>query len=97
MKENVNSVTISGIVIKVYPNKRTINNIPILSFILEHKSQQHKSDTLQVIFCKLFCVKLGNEIKKNEDLLNKNVLINGFLGYNYRKELVLHVNEMNFL
>lgn len=96
MKENVNSVTISGIITKVYPNKHTINNVPILSFILEHKSQQYNNNTLQIIFCKLLCIKLGSN-KESEVFLDKNVLINGFLGYNYKKELVLHVNEMNFL
>ncbi len=97
MNETCNEVNLSGKIIKVYPTKLTLSNVPIFNFVLEHTSKQSEHNIMREVKCKLYCIRVGDLQFKCDELLNQDVLISGFLAQNMKTQLVLHVSNLNIL
>lgn len=94
--ELINQVTLSGQIVKEYEIKHTLNNLPVLRFVLKHQSIATQNNYNVNINCRIYCMML---LQKNEylnNLINKNVTVSGFLNQNAREQLVLHVKELKF-
>ena len=92
-----NILEISGKIVKVYPVRYTVTQIPITSFVVEHKSQQIEHNNTSEIYCRVFCVSIELDSTISNNLLHKNVTVFGFLNYNSKSQLVLHVKKIDFL
>ncbi len=92
-----NTLEISGQIVKVYPLRYTVTQIPITSFVVEHKSQQIEHNNTCQIYCRVFCVSIELDSTLSNTLLYKNVTVFGFLNQNSKSQLVLHVKKIDFL
>lgn len=91
-----NSVQISGKIRKVYPLKYTLLNLPVVSFVLEHASEQLELDVLRKVNCSLYCIMLDKKkiVANLDDLLGQLVTVSGFLSYNAKKQIILNVQTL---
>lgn len=87
----VNEVTISGQIVKIYPLKYTLNRLPILSFVLEHLSNQVEASVTRVVKCRIYCVMVNSSINLLE---GSYIVLTGFLNQNAKSQLVLNVKQI---
>lgn len=90
-----NKVTITGKIIKEYPVKQTLNK-KIRSFVIQHESLINNNNNTQIIKCKLYCIIINEAILLESELLNKNVMLDGFISQNASGNLVLYVKQIKF-
>jgi primosomal replication protein N len=93
---NYNKITISGTIIKEYPLRKTLNQKNINSFIIKHESLINENSHTRLIKCKLYCIVMDEAILIEQNLLNKNVTIDGFMSQNANGNLVLYVKQIKF-
>ncbi len=93
---NYNKITISGKIIKNYPIKKTLNNKEVQSFILQHESMICENSTTRKVKCRLYCIFMNEDIILREDLLERNVILDGFMNQNANGNLVLYVKQIKF-
>lgn len=92
-----NQLNISGQIVKVYPVKYTLNNLAVVSFVLEHLSRQIEALRSKEVKCRIYCIMLDEKSLLTIDLLEKYVSLSGFLGQNAKSQLVLHIQQIKFL
>lgn len=97
MISNYNEIRLSGQIVKIYPTKYTIQNIPVVSFVVEHKSLQIECEQSRNVKCRIYCISLNNSNLVKMSLLDKFVNISGFLSQNAKSQLVLHIKTIEFL
>ena len=95
--EYSNDVRLSGQVVKEYELKHTIDNLPVMRFVLEHNSLSLEKGSEKSTKCKMFCLMLLEKNTKPKSLINKNVTVYGFLNQNSKSQIVLHVRELKFV
>lgn len=89
----INEITITGIIQKVYPLILTPVGVKVSRFVLEHISEQIENNQQRNVYCKVFCVLVGSEL--DNSLLKSQVSVGGFLNTNMQKQLVLHVHKID--
>ncbi|MFN8771276.1 MAG: hypothetical protein ACK5Z5_03860 [Neisseriaceae bacterium] len=92
-----NEIRLVGQIVKVYPVKYTLQKIPVISFVIEHKSLQMECEQNFEAKCRMFCISLDNQALLNQDIADQLVSVNGFLSQNARSQLVLHIKKIEFL
>jgi hypothetical protein len=90
-----NKITITGKIIKEYPIKQTLNK-KIRSFVIQHDSLINENGNIQNIKCKLYCIIINENILLEPELINKNVVLEGFISQNASGNLVLYVKQIKF-
>jgi primosomal replication protein N len=94
---NTNNVILIGRVAKVYPLKHTLSGLPVVSFVVEHESRQLEAGMPLNVRCRVYCIALDQDYLIGDFLLNTTVEVQGFLSYNSRSQLILHVRQTKFL
>lgn len=92
-----NELKLVGQIVKVYPVKYTPVGLPIVSFVLEHKSRQFEAGKTREVKCRIYCLIVGAANLVELELAEKFVAVSGFLNQNARSQLVLHINQLKFL
>ncbi|MCE2706514.1 MAG: primosomal replication protein N [Proteobacteria bacterium] len=95
--ELCNKTSLSGKVVKIYPVKYTLHQVPVVSFVLEHVSRQIECGESREVKCRVYCVILDAKEYLNIELLELHVVVAGFLSQNSRSQLVLHITQLEFL
>jgi len=88
----LNNLTLSGVVISLEPIRYTPAGIPLLSFVLQHASEQIEAGLKRKVECEVNAVAIG-EIAKQNIQLGSNIKAKGFLAKRSAKstQLVLHI------
>ena len=83
---------LSGVVISLQPIRYTPAGIPLLSFLLQHASEQIEAGLKRKVECEVNAVALG-ELAKTNIQLGSSVKAKGFLAKRSAKstQLVLHI------
>jgi primosomal replication protein N len=91
----LNNLTLSGVVISLEPIRYTPAGIPLLSFVLQHASEQIEAGLKRKVECEVSAVALG-EIAKQNIQLGSSVKAKGFLAKRSAKstQLVLHIDKL---
>ena len=83
---------LNGVVISLQPIRYTPAGIPLLSFLLQHASEQIEAGLKRKVECEVNAVALG-ELAKTNIQLGSSVKAKGFLAKRSAKstQLVLHI------
>ena len=86
---------LSGVVVHIEPIRYTPAGIPLLSFVLQHASEQIEAGLKRKVECEVNAVALGNIAKQNIQL-GAYVKAKGFLAKRSAKstQLVLHIEQL---
>jgi primosomal replication protein N len=87
---------LSGVVISLEPIRYTPAGIPLLSFVLQHTSEQTEAGLKRKVECEVNAVALGDIAKQNIQL-GANIKAKGFLAKRSAKstQLVLHIEQLH--
>ena len=94
---NLNSVILNGVIVKIYPIKYTPSGVAIHTFILKHLSNQIDCGVERVVKCRILCILLSSDLLKNDLLVNKTITTEGFLSINAKEQIVLNVQKINII
>ncbi len=91
----MNSLLLSGVVIGLEPIRYTPAGIPLLSFVLQHASEQIEAGLKRKVECEVNAVALG-DLAKSSIQLGSSVKVKGFLAKRSAKstQLVLHIEKL---
>jgi primosomal replication protein N len=91
----LNNLALSGVVISLEPVRYTPAGIPLLSFVLQHASEQTEAGLKRKVECEVNAVAIG-EIAKQNIQLGSNVKAKGFLAKRSAKstQLVFHIDKL---
>ncbi|MGB7816845.1 MAG: primosomal replication protein N [Methylotenera sp.] len=91
----MNNLLLSGVVISLEPIRYTPAGIPLLSFVLQHASEQTEAGLKRKVECEVNAVALGDIAKQNIQL-GSSVKAKGFLAKRSAKstQLVLHIEKL---
>jgi primosomal replication protein N len=94
----LNNLTLSGVVISLEPIRYTPAGIPLLSFVLQHASEQTEAGLKRKVECEVNAVAIG-EIAKQYIQLGSNLKAKGFLAKRSAKstQLVLHIEKLELI
>ena len=83
-------------VISLQPIRYTPAGIPLLSFVLQHASEQIEAGLKRKVECEVNAVALGNNAKQNIQL-GSAIKAKGFLANRSAKstQLVLHIEQLH--
>ena len=83
---------LSGVVISLEPIRYTPTGMPLLSFLLQHASEQTEAGLKRKVECEVNAVALGDLANSNIQL-GSSVKVKGFLAKRSAKstQLVLHI------
>ena len=86
---------INGVVVQIEPIRHTPAGIPILSFVLQHASDQMEAGFKRKVECEVSAVALGKLTQTNIDI-GDNIKAKGFLAKRSAKnnQLVLHITQL---
>ena len=86
---------LSGVVIGLEPIRYTPAGIPLLSFLLQHASQQSEAGLKRKVECEVNAIALG-ELANTNIQLGSSVKVKGFLAKRSAKstQLVLHIEQL---
>ena len=86
---------LSGVVISLEPIRYTPAGIPLLSFLLQHASEQTEAGLKRKVECEVNAVALGDLANSNIQL-GSSVKVKGFLAKRSAKstQLVLHIEQI---
>jgi len=86
------------VVISLEPIRYTPAGIPLLSFVLQHASEQVEAGLKRKVECEVNAVALGNLAKQNIQL-GANIKAKGFLAKRSTKstQLVLHIEKLEVI
>jgi primosomal replication protein N len=95
----LNSLTLSGVVIGLEAIRYTPAGIPLLSFVLQHTSEQTEAGLKRKVECEVNAVALGNiagDIAKSSIQIGDNIKAKGFLAKRSAKstQLVFHIDKL---
>jgi len=90
---------LSGVIIDLQPIRYTPAGISLLSFVLQHVSEQSEAGLKRKVECEVNAVALGelaDMFKKQNIQLGSNVKVKGFLAKRSAKstQLVLHIDKL---
>lgn len=93
---------LSGVVVHIEPIRYTPAGIPLLSFVLQHASEQIEAGLKRKVECEVNAVALGNiacDIAKQNIQLGANIKAKGFLAKRSAKstQLVLHIVKLELV
>jgi primosomal replication protein N len=91
----LNTVVLSGVVISLEPIRYTPAGIPLLSFVLQHASEQIEAGLKRKVECEVNAVAIGDLAKSNIQV-GSNVKAKGFLAKRSAKstQLVFHIDKL---
>jgi primosomal replication protein N len=94
----LNTLVISGVVLAIEPIRYTPAGIPLLSFVLQHASEQIEAGLKRKVECEVNAVALGDIAKQNIQL-GSNVKAKGFLAKRSAKstQLVMHIVKLEVI
>ena len=86
---------LSGVVVHLEPIRYTPAGIPLLSFLLQHASEQTEAGLKRKVECEVNAVALGDLANSNIQL-GSSVKVKGFLAKRSAKstQLVLHIEQL---
>ncbi len=86
---------ISGVVVGLQPLRYTPAGIALLSFVLQHVSEQTEAGLKRKVECEVQAVALGDLAKSNIQI-GDNIKAKGFLAKRSAKstQLVLHIEQL---
>ena len=86
---------ISGVVVGLQPLRYTPAGIPLLSFVLQHASEQSEAGLKRKVECEVQVVALGDLAKSNIQI-GDSIKAKGFLAKSSAKstQLVLHIEQL---
>ena len=86
---------ISGVVVGLQPLRYTPAGIALLSFVLQHASEQSEAGLKRKVECEVQAVALGDLAKSNIQI-GDNIKAKGFLAKRSAKstQLVLHIEQL---
>lgn len=86
---------ISGVVVGLQPLRYTPAGIPLLSFVLQHASEQIEAGLKRKVECEVQVLVLG-DLAKNNIQIGDNIKAKGFLAKRSAKstQLVLHIEQL---
>ena len=89
---------LSGAVISLEPIRYTPAGIPLLSFVLQHASEQIEAGLKRKVECEVNAVALGNIAKQNIQL-GANIKAKGFLAKRSAKstQMVMHIVKLELV
>ena len=89
---------LSGVVVHIEPIRYTPAGIPLLSFVLQHASEQIEAGLKRKVECEVNAVALGDIAKQNIQL-GSCVKAKGFLAKRSAKSthLVLHIEKLELI
>jgi primosomal replication protein N len=95
----LNNLTLSGVVIGLEAIRYTPAGIPLLSFVLQHISEQTEAGLKRKVECEVNAVALGNiagDIAKSSIQIGDNIKAKGFLAKRSAKstQLVFHIDKL---
>jgi primosomal replication protein N len=96
--QQLNNLTLSGVVISLEPIRYTPAGIPLLSFVLQHASEQCEAGLKRKVECEVNAVALG-EIAKQNIQQGSSIKAKGFLAKRSAKstQLVLHIEKLELI
>jgi primosomal replication protein N len=91
----LNSLTLSGVVIGLEAIRYTPAGIPLLSFVLQHISEQTEAGLKRKVECEVNAVVIG-DIAKSSIQIGDNIKAKGFLAKRSAKstQLVFHIDKL---
>jgi primosomal replication protein N len=91
----LNNLVLSGVVIGLEPIRYTPAGMPLLSFVLQHASEQIEAGLKRKVECEVNAVAIGDIAKQNIQL-GSSVKAKGFLAKRSAKstQLVLHIEKL---
>ena len=86
---------ISGVVVQIEPIRHTPAGIPVLSFVLQHASEQMEAGFKRKVECEVSAVALG-KLTETAIKIGDNIKAKGFLAKRSAKSnyLVLHITQL---
>ena len=89
---------LSGVVVGLEPVRYTPAGIPLLSFVLQHASEQIEAGLKRKVECEVNAVILGDLAKQNIQL-GSAIRAKGFLAKRSAKstQLVLHIEKLELI
>jgi primosomal replication protein N len=92
----LNTLVIYGVVLSLEPIRYTPAGIPLLSFVLQHASEQVEAGFKRKVECEVNAVALGDLAKINIQI-GDNIKAKGFLAKRSAKstQLVLHIEQLH--
>ena len=95
----MNSLTLSGVVIGLEAIRYTPAGLPLLSFVLQHASEQTEAGLKRKVECEVNAVVIGeaaNIFKKQNIQIGDNIKAKGFLAKRSAKstQLVFHIEQI---
>ena len=98
----MNSLTLSGVVIGLEAVRYTPAGLPLLSFVLQHASEQTEAGLKRKVECEVNAVVLGSlagEIAKSNIQIGDNIKAKGFLAKRSAKstQLVFHIDKLELV
>lgn len=94
-----NQVKISGVLVNKQPMRYTPAGIPLLSFALQHQSEQIEAGMRRQVLCEIVVLALGELALISEKITESSqVIAYGFLAKRSLKstQLVLHLNKIEY-
>ena len=94
----MNNLLLSGVVIGLEPIRYTPAGIPLLSFVLQHASEQTEAGLKRKVECEVSAIAIG-ELAKTNIQLGFSVKTKGFLAKRSAKstQLVLHIDKLEVI
>jgi primosomal replication protein N len=91
----LNNLTLSGVVIGLEAIRYTPAGIPLLSFVLQHISEQTEAGLKRKVECEVNAVAIG-DIAKSSIQIGDNIKAKGFLAKRSAKstQLVFHIDKL---
>ena len=89
---------LSGVVVHIEPIRYTPAGIPLLSFVLQHASEQIEAGLKRKVECEVNAVALG-DLAKISIQIGDNMKAKGFLAKRSAKstQLVLHIVKLELI
>ena len=86
---------INGVIVQIEPIRHTPVGIPLLSFVLQHASEQLEAGFKRKVDCEVSAVALG-KLTQTTIKIGDNIKAKGFLAKRNAKSnyLVLHVTQL---
>jgi primosomal replication protein N len=95
----LNKLVLNGVVVGLEPVRYTPAGLPLLSFVLQHASEQIEAGLKRKVECEVNAVALGNiasELAKQQISLGMAINVEGFLAKRSAKstQLIMHVTHI---
>jgi primosomal replication protein N len=98
----LNSLTLSGVIVGLEPIRYTPAGLPLLSFVLQHASEQTEAGLKRKVECEVNAVVLGgltSEFAKSNIQIGDSIKAKGFLAKRSAKstQLVFHIEKLELV